>query len=187
MTTASKLLTPEEFYDLPTPPGCGKMELWDGEVVTMVPVGFSHGTVAMNIGSALRQFARTNKLGAAGVETGFRLAERPARVLAPDVYFLAAERMPKGDDADGFVHGAPSLGVEVVSPGDTDNEVARKVAAYLEAGSLRVWVVRPQQKTVTVHRPGGDAHTYGPGDVLGSGDAGFAVEGFALAVDDVFA
>ena len=50
----------------------------------------------------------------------------------------------------------------------------------------RVWVVRPELKTVAVHRPGGDAHTYGVDDTLSSEDATFLVEGFALHLRELF-
>jgi Uma2 family endonuclease len=186
MTTAEKLLTADEFYDLPTPPGCGKMELWDGEVVTMAPVGGEHGDVAGALVSALRAFATKAGLGRAGVEVGYRLRQDPDVVLAPDISFTEGARLERGRFPRSYVEGPPTLAVEVVSPSDTDNEVARKVAAYLEAGAERVWVVRPAQKSVTVHWPGGDAHTYGAGEMLGSREAGFTVEGFALAVDEVF-
>ncbi|MGH2633087.1 MAG: Uma2 family endonuclease [Tepidiformaceae bacterium] len=42
MTTAERLITVEEFYALPDPPQGGKMELVDGRVVTMSPVGRKH-------------------------------------------------------------------------------------------------------------------------------------------------
>lgn len=58
---------------------------------------------------------------------------------------------------------------------------------YLAAGTRRVWLVRPRLRTVTVHRPNGDAHTYQLGDTLTSDDAGFDVAGFALPLSDIFA
>ena len=46
---------------------------------------------------------------------------------------------------------------------------------------------RTKDKTVTVHHPGGDSHTFQSGDILTSRDAAFAAEGFALPLDDLFA
>ncbi|MGE0602108.1 MAG: hypothetical protein AB7J35_22135 [Dehalococcoidia bacterium] len=46
--------------------------------------------------------------------------------------------------------------------------------------------MRPQQRTVTVHR-GSDSHTYGMGDTLTGDDAGFPVAGFELPVAEIFA
>ena len=55
----------------------------------------------------------------------------------------------------GFFPGAPDLAVEVVSPGDLDGEVETKVARYLDAGTQLVWIVRPKQKRVEIHRADG--------------------------------
>lgn len=81
---------------------------------------------------------------------------------------------------------APNLAVEVKSADDTNAELLGKVAEYLDAGSHRVWVVRPEQQTVTVFSADGDVRTLRVGDALTSADAGFAVEGFALAVAEIF-
>jgi len=56
----------------------------------------------------------------------------------------------------------------------------------LSVGTERVWVVRPRQQTVTVHRPNGDSHRYTAEDVLSSDDAAFPVAGFELPVARIF-
>lgn len=187
MTTETKLLTAEEFMLLPEPPGSGKMELVYGEVRTMAPVGGEHGATALDIGAELRDFAREHQLGIVGVEIGFRLQSNPDLVLAPDVSFVNSTHLPGGRFDASFVEGPPTLAVEVVSPGDSATAIASKVANYLRHGTERVWVVHPGLHSVTVHRPSGDSHTYGENDTLTSGDAGFALEGFALKVAEIFA
>ncbi len=187
MATPTKLLTAEEFICLPEPPEGGKMELVHGEIVTMAPVGGEHGDVAGEIRDHLSRFARDHGVGRAGVEVGYLLKRKPDLVRAPDVSFTHASRLKDGRFPDTYVEGPPTLAVEVVSPNDHDDDVATKVEEYLAAGTERVWVVRPKVRTITVHRPDGNAHTYRSGDTLGSDDAGFSVEGFELLADDVFA
>lgn len=187
MTIDTRLLTAEEFMLLPEPRDGGKMELVRGEVVTMSPVGGEHGGIAAEIASKLRRFCREHGLGDSGVEVGYRLRRSPDHVLAPDVSFTTASRLPGGRFPPSFVDGPPTLAVEVISPSDRDVDIAAKVEDYLAAGAERVWVVRPEQQTITVHRPGGDAHTYRSGATLTSDDAAFDVEGFELRIDDVFA
>ncbi len=150
----------------------------------MAPVNMTHGELATEIGSALRSFVRPRKLGKVFVETGFRLQEDPSTVLAPDVSFLEAVRVPSR--RRGFVPGPPTLAVEVTSPDDSDRDVADKVQEYLAFGTGRVWVVRPELRTITVHRPDGSAQTYRGDAALSSDDAGFGAEGFALAVEELF-
>lgn len=182
--TSEKLLTAEEFARLPEP-DAGKLELVRGRVVHRMPVGEEHGEVSLNIGAAVRSFVRQHGLGGAGVETGHTVERGPDSVFAPDVYWT---RRQEGSErpARGFRERGPDLAVEVKSPNDTEPEVAAKVATYLETGSERVWVVRPSERTVTVHRPDHSATVLREGDVLASDDAGFPIEGFALPVAEVF-
>lgn len=150
------------------------------------PADTGHGEQAFEIGVALRNFVKRHNLGRVTGEGGYLLAEDPDLVRAPDTAWLSRDRRERDSDRQsGYFKGAPDLAVEVVSRNDRDTDIAAKVADYLAAGSQRVWVVRPQQRTVTVHR-GSDSHTYGLAETLSSDDAGFPVAGFALRVADIF-
>jgi Uma2 family endonuclease len=46
---------------------------------------------------------------------------------------------------------APELCIEVVSPSNSRKELREKVAAYLEAGAVEVWIVFPQSKRIEFH------------------------------------
>ncbi|MBA4181753.1 MAG: Uma2 family endonuclease, partial [Anaerolinea sp.] len=149
---------------------------------------WEHGEVATALISALHSFVRANRLGRVYTETGYRVARAPDTVRGPDVSFISRETVPdSGTPKDGFVPFAPTLAVEVVSPGDLEREIGAKIAEYAAAGVSRVWVVRPKQKSVTIHYPDGAARTLTEGGTLTSDDAGFAVEGFELKLDELFA
>ena len=45
----------------------------------------------------------------------------------------------------------------IVSPANTDEEIGRKVQAYLEDGAAEVWVVRPATSSMTVFKQGDPA------------------------------
>ncbi len=184
--TAIQLLTAEEFYELPDAPHGGKMELICGRTVTHMPVGGPHGRFAGRVYSRLDRFIETHRLGEAGLEVGFILSRNPDTVRAPDVHFVRANRLTNGHMPAGFFRGAPDLAVEVVSPGDTDSELVEKLMHYQRSGVLRAWVVRPEARTITVHYPDNNAHTFYDGDTLTSADAGFEIEGFALDVTELF-
>jgi Uma2 family endonuclease len=189
MTTpaAEALLTAEEFARLVDPPGV-RSELVRGRVVHMPPAKTDHGEVASEIGFHLRAFARMHGLGRVTGEGGYLLFRDPDTVRAPDTAFISSARLPEGRLRQAqYVDGAPDLAVEVVSPDDRDADVADKVADWLAAGAGRVWEVRPRTRTVTVHRRDGAPRTLGEGDTLSSEDAAFAVEGFALPVETIFA
>ena len=182
-----RLLTAEEFLHLPEPIEGGKMELDRGRVVCMSPVGLEHCEIAIDIAFALKTFTDAKRLGRVSVETGFKLAENPDVVRAPDVSFVTADRRPPGSGRRGFVEGAPDLAVEVMSPDDREKDLLAKAGEYLDAGASRVWIVRPATRTVTVFRAGGEVATRHEAETLSSDDAGFGVEGFALPVAGIFA
>ena len=184
--SATALLTAEEFYELPDAPHGGKMELICGRPVTHMPVGRNHSRIALRVGSRLERFIEAHQLGEVGVEAGFRISSNPDTVRAPDVHFIRASRLSMAISSDAFFPGPPDLAVEVVSPGDTDRELDEKLAQYRQSGVARSWVVRPEARTVTVHYPDGASRLFGDGATLTSDDAGFEVEGFALAITELF-
>jgi Uma2 family endonuclease len=186
MSVTRRLLTAEEFLCLPDPPEGGKMELVCGEVVTMAPANALHGGLAIRVGLFLLRFVDEHQLGEVMAEAGYILARDPDVVREPDASFLERSRVPEGGLPEKFIEGPPTLAVEVRSPSDRTTEVQRKVRQYLEAGTARVWVVRPEAQTVTVHRPDGSARTYAREASLSSDDAGFTVEGFALPLSALF-
>ena len=188
MTTesATALLTAEEFYELPDAPHGGKMELICGRVVTHMPVGGVHGETAADIVLLLGPFVKAHRLGSIGLEVGFRLARNPDTVRGPDVHFVRRARLASGRMPGGAFAGPPDLAIEIISPWDTQREITEKLAQFQEAGTQRVWVVRPERRTVTVHYSDGATRNFVDGDTLDSNDAGFEVDGFALSVTELF-
>jgi len=182
--SSEALLTADEFWDLPEPVHGGRIELVAGRVVTEMPVGELHAYLAVRLAAMLLAFVTENRLGRVYVELGHRLFGDPDTVRAPDVSFLA--RTAGSPIGVRYVDEPPALAVEIMSPDDREADVATKIEEYLDAGSARVWIVRPPNKTVTVHRPGGDAHTYTVRDTLTSDDAAFTAEGFELQLEQFF-
>jgi Uma2 family endonuclease len=182
MTTGTKLITAEELWALPNN---ARRELVRGEVRTMAPAGFEHGAVIMNIAVPLGVYVKARQLGVVlGAETGFVLRRNPDIVRGADVAFVERSRIPTTGLPIKFWEGSPDLVVEVVSPGDTVEEVEEKVDDYLSAGTRMVWVANPKRKTVTVHRPGAQPTVLRLDDFIDGGDV---VPDFRLAVVDVFA
>ena len=179
-------MTAEEFAELPTP-GDERLELVRGVVVIAPPANTGHSEDSIEIAAALRDFARLHKLGRVTGEGGYRISRSPDTVRAPDAAWISFDRLPDGKfPEDTYPNAAPNLAVEVISTNDREIDIDQKVADWLAAGSERVWVVRPRQQTVTVHRPNGDSHRYTAADVLTSDDAAFPVAGFELTVARIF-
>ena len=180
--TTSQLLTAEDLWRLPTGQ---RQELVKGALYTMAPAGFEHGAVIMNLSVRLATFVKTNRLGiVVGAETGFLLARNPDTVRGADIAFVTTSRLPQGGRPQGYFPGAPDLAVEIVSPNDTNAQVADKVEDYLNAGARLVWIVNPRSRTVTIHRAGQTPVLLGATDTLTDDQI---VPGFECSIAEIFA
>lgn len=183
MSTNTQLMTADELLKLPR--GRHRYELIRGDLKTKSLAGVDHGAIAMNVAVSLGQHVKAHRLGVVcAAETGFEVETDPDTVLAPDVAFVRQARIPDSGRPRKFWAGAPDLAVEVLSPGDTVSEVDDKVARWLAAGALSVWVVNPKRRTVTIHHAGQDVVTLSEQDELGDEDV---VPGFHLQVSEIFA
>lgn len=177
MTTRT-LITAEQFFEMPD--DNLRHDLVDGAVWSMSLAGGKHGAVAMRLGYLLFAHVNAHALGTvAAAETGFVLARNPDTVLGPDVAFVRASRVPQEGVPRGYWPLAPHLAVEIYSPGDRPGEMARKVAAYLRAGTQLVWVLYPARRMVVAHEPDGMSRTLTDDEVL---DGGQVVPGFTCPV-----
>ena len=82
-------------------------------------------------------------------------ADDPAKFCKPDVSVVRADRLKGLNPDDGFIHFPADLVVEVLSPSDLAMDVAAKVEEYLANGFPLVWIVNPNNRTVTIHRGDG--------------------------------
>jgi Uma2 family endonuclease len=163
-------MTAEELMQMPDE--ARGYELVDGRLVRIVPTGTGHGTWAMDLGAAVSSFVKPRRLGVViAAESGFRLnlPGEPDTVLAPDLAFVRANRVPAVDSPewDGYWRLAPDLIVEVASPSQSRADLGEKARRWLEAGTRLAWLVLPRTRQVEVWRPGHDS----PVAVLGVSDS----------------
>jgi Uma2 family endonuclease len=182
MTTSQKLLTAEEFAELPGSDD-RYCELIRGVMsVREAQPSLGHEWINNKIGHLLYNFVAPRKLGLVAGCPGFVLERNPDTVRAPDVCFVRADRLPSGN-LPPFLDGAPDLAVEVKSPSNTKREIAEKIALYVRTGSRLVWYVDPDRKTITVYRPQRDPVVLNEGDHL----SGYEVlPGFDCPVAEIF-
>jgi Uma2 family endonuclease len=182
MTTATqKLITAEEFARMPDPPDGSQQELVQGVIVTMPPPGFRHGLCCSKIDRRLGVFVETNRLGYLCCnDTGFISERDPDTVRGPDLSFWTKERLPT--PPEGYPDVSPDLVVEVVSPSDHFSRLQKKLTHYLEKGVRLVWVVDPEDRSLTVYRPDRPMKLLGDKDTI-SGEE--VVPGFSCPVADL--
>ncbi|CAN5894359.1 Uma2 family endonuclease [soil metagenome] len=86
-------------------------------------------------------------------EAGFRLRRDPDTTVGIDLAYISAAVAAANPDRVFLIEGVPILAVEILSPSDKHEEVLDKIEVYLEVGVALVWIVDPDLRTVTVHRP----------------------------------
>jgi Uma2 family endonuclease len=161
-------------------------ELVEGRLVRMPPTGAAHGSMNVRVAVLLEEFVSKRQLGTVMVgETGFILSGvgEPDTVLAPDVAFVSAARMPPEEvrAETGYLRLAPTFVVEVASPSQHRPELAAKAERWLRAGVQLVWVVWPAERQVDAWDARGptDPRTLGVDDEL---DGGEVLPGLRLPV-----
>ncbi len=136
MTIAKKLLTADDLLAMPD--DGMRRELIRGELIEMPPASDDHGSVGQELSWRIGTFIRQRRLGRGRMAgTGFELASDT--VLAPDYCYISYERMATRPAARGYARVVPDLVVEVVSSGDRQSSIDRKIQLWLEAGSGWFW------------------------------------------------
>jgi len=178
--SASSLLTAEELERISIP---GKVtELVRGRLIVREPPGTWHGAVAAQLTCLLGTFVHHRGLGMVfSQDTGFKIGTNPDTVRAPDVAFVARERVWV-IRMRGYAQLAPDLLAEVLSPDDRPGEVLAKVADWLAAGTKIVWVVDPERRDARVYRQDGSLSVFGSD---GSLDGEDVLPGFTCPLKDV--
>jgi Uma2 family endonuclease len=177
-----KIWTDEAFIALPD--DGHHYEVVNGELIDVGNSGALHGYVCSILMILLGGYIRIHKLGAMfDSSTAFKMKNGNKR--SPDISFFAKERLQGLTELpSGFLEGAPDLAVEVLSPGNTVEEIDEKIAEYFENGARLVWVISPTQHYILVYRS-----TQEPDRLLKSADSldgEDVVPGFTLPVADLF-
>jgi len=158
-------------------------ELIDGVLVEKT-MGYLESLLAGAILEALRGFVRPRNLGIVlGADGTLKILSRQVRI--PDVCFIRWDRFPGGRLPQVPIPSiAPDLAVEVLSPGNTEAEMERKLREYLEAGTELVWYVDPASRSVTVYTATGQGTILDGDATLTGGDV---LPGFTLSLRALFA
>jgi len=110
-------LTEQEFLALPDTPG--KRELLDGELITLPPAKRSHMQMA-------KRFARLLETGVDADRVWIEMSYKVRGWLQPDV----SVSWPEQDTENDWFKVAPMLAIEVVSRGNTAEEIDEAALAY---------------------------------------------------------
>ncbi len=95
---------------------------------------------------------QANRPGSGNFRAGYYFSDDDD--VAPDVTWISKTRLATAMQADGKFHSAPELVIEVLSPGNTnenrDREVKRKL--YSRRGLSEYWIISWPKRQLEVYR-----------------------------------
>lgn len=117
-------------------------ELIDGLLLEKT-MGTYESYLALTLGRLLGNYVAAQQLGIVlGADGLVRL--RAGQVRIPDVCFISLARLPaRGIAAQAIASVVPDLAVEIISRGNTAEEMNRKLRDYFAAGVREVWYIYP--------------------------------------------
>jgi Uma2 family endonuclease len=158
-------------------------ELVEGVLVEKT-VGYDESCLAVEIARLIGNFVKKHRLGRVSGEAGM-MRLFPGLVRIPDVAFAAWNKFPTrkytGKPLPDLV---PDLVVEVLSEGNTEKEMSRKLDDYFDAGVHLVWFVEPRKRIVTVFTARDSRAVLREPDALTGGKV---LPGFRLPLKKLFA
>lgn len=145
MATTPKVLTYEEWLKLPEAEGVE--EVVNGEIRKMPPNKIPHADIVENLSDLLKAKLDRKAVQVRVSTFGLVIRRDPLTTRVPDIAVFIRKNVV---EQDGYIHSAPELIVEVLSPANTRAERAEKLKDYESLGVPEVWVVSPEAQTVEV-------------------------------------
>ncbi len=158
-------------------------ELIDGTLVEKA-MGWQESLLTSVLIHWMHLYLDDNKLGVVTGPDGMtRLFD--ATVRAPDVAFVAWDRLPNGRLPESPIPDlVPSFVIEVLSAGNTYSEMSRKRREYFQAGVELLWMVDPRERNVAVYRAANEVEVAEEGSVI---DGGAILPGWRVDLGELFA
>jgi len=157
-------------------------EIVRGVLIVREPPGTGHGARAARLTVRVGAFVERHDLGQVyAQDTGFKIARDPDTVRAPDVAFVARERLAHIPD-EGYAEVAPDWVAEIVSPNDRPGDVLEKVGQWLGSGVRVVWVLDQARRDARIYRADGTVSTVEPDGELNGEDV---LPGFRCPLRDI--
>ncbi|MBZ5611435.1 MAG: Uma2 family endonuclease [Acidobacteriia bacterium] len=145
MATTSKLLTYEEWLKLPEVEGIE--EVVNGEIRKMPPNKILRADTVENLTDLLKAKLDSKTVQVRVSTFGLVILRDPLTARVPDIAVFIRSNVV---EIDGYIHSAPELIVEVLSPANTRAERVEELRDYESLGVPEVWVLSPEALTVEV-------------------------------------
>lgn len=152
MVSNSLRWTIRDLDAMPDDGGWKRYEIIDGELFVTRAPHIRHQDTGGKIYIELEIWSKQTKLGQSFLTPGVIFT--PTDAVIPDVVWISPERLANGVDEAGHLTVAPELMIEVLSPGELneqrDKEV--KLKLYSRHGVREYWIVNWQLKILEIYR-----------------------------------
>jgi Uma2 family endonuclease len=146
MPTLPKTVTYEEWLQMPVTQDAIE-EVVNGEIRIMPPNKLPHPRIVDALTVAFHRQLDLSRTEFFSSTFGLVIRKEPLTCRSPDIaVFERATIVEK----DGYIHSAPQLIIEVLSPSESPKEIAEKLRDYESIGVPEVWLFDPSSKTVEV-------------------------------------
>lgn len=139
--------------DLELLPDDGKhYEIIAGELYISKQPHYFHQVVCLTVGAILHAWNKITKAGSVSTAPGLIFSNDDDAV--PDASWISRARLATALQADGKLHAAPELVIEVLSPGATNAQRDRdvKLRLYSRRGVQEYWVINWQERHLEIYR-----------------------------------
>jgi Uma2 family endonuclease len=147
MSTVTRLLTYEEWIDMPTVED-GIEEVVKGELRFMPPNRYPHAEILRRLTRQLSAQVNEEQILIYASNIGQLISRDPLTCRSPDLVVFWRDRMVI---TDGLYCSPADLIVEVLSPSETKRRQQEKLEDYESIGAPEVWLVDDKSRRVRVH------------------------------------
>lgn len=126
-----------------------RAEVFEGQIYYMASPSQQHQTILTELLVTIRNYLRKKGGDCQVFPAPFdvKLSLRPLTIVQPDLMIVCNKEQLDGKRCNG----APDFIIEIVSPGNPEDDYIRKLYYYKNAGVREYWIVDPRRKIITVN------------------------------------
>jgi Uma2 family endonuclease len=156
----------------------------NGELVVMSPTGSEGGGIETDVATEVTIWAREDGRGRGfGSNTGFKLPDSSVRAADAAWVSWQSWNAVSREERKGYAPICPEFVIEVRSESDRLSDLRAKMEQWITNGAQVAWLIDPEDKSVTIYRPGGQPeHLAHPTSVQGTDP----IAGFELVMSRIW-
>jgi Uma2 family endonuclease len=137
-------MTARQFTQLGPDPAGVRLELFNGEIAVSPSPSPEHQFTVLKLAKLLDDYVEEHELGEVQIDLTTQMGKY--NVPRPDILYFTSEQLPLL--GNGYPKIAPTLCVEVISPGSKKTDRGRKFRLYAKRGVAHYWIVDPTRESI---------------------------------------